>query len=123
MIKTKSIKDPVDPRDGKRILVMRLWPRAHSKEQLCLAEWRPNLGPSKHLLKDWYTRKISWDQYVERYLTEMQDQQGAISELAQTAKTDTITLLCIEHETNPHCHRHLLKTLIEQAISTTKAHT
>ena len=116
MIRTKSIRDPEKPSDGNRILVMRYWPRTHSKKQLCLSEWYPDLGPSKQLLKDWHTRRISWDQYTEQYLAEMQDQQGTILDLAQAAKTGTITLLCIEPETNPHCHRHLLKSLIEKAL-------
>lgn len=116
MVKTKSIRDPVEPSDGKRILIMRLWPRNYSHEQLCLAEWRPDLAPSNKLRQDWYAESITWDQYVTRYLNEMQTQQDAITELAQTATTETITLLCIENETNPHCHRHLLKRLMEQGI-------
>jgi uncharacterized protein YeaO (DUF488 family) len=118
MIKTKSIRDLAHPSDGKRILVMRLWPRNYSKEKLCLTEWRPELAPSNKLRQDWYAKMIQWGQYVDRYLKEMQGQQEAIAELAEMAKTETITLLCIEDEANPHCHRHLLKTLIEQAMQT-----
>ena len=116
MIKTKSISDQVDPADGKRILIMRLWPRNYSKEKLCLKEWRPDLAPSNKLRQDWYAKSITWNQYVTRYLQEMQNQENAIRQLAAMAKTETITLLCIENETNPHCHRHLLKRLMEQAI-------
>ena len=118
MIKTKSIRDSIDASDGKRILIMRLWPRNYSKEKLCLTEWRLNLAPSNKLRQDWYAKSITWDQYVTRYLQEMQNQEYAIRQLAAIAKTDTITLLCIENETNPHCHRHLLKHLIEQTMRT-----
>jgi len=119
MIKTKSIRDPADATDGRRILVMGLWPRGCSKEQLKLAApngWRRNLAPSRELRQDWYGKKIQWSQYVTRYVKEMESQRTAIAELAELAKTEPITLLCIEDEDSPHCHRHLLKNLIEQAM-------
>lgn len=116
MIKTKSIRDPVDASDAKRILVMRLWPRHYLKEKLCLTQWQPHLAPSKELLQDWHAGNIRWEQYATRYLNEMDNRREAIAELAKTAEAETITLLCIEDEDNPHCHRHLLKKLIEQAM-------
>ena len=119
MIKTKSIHDPADLSDGRRILVMRFWPRRYSKEQLKLAEfngWRQDLAPSKQLLRRWYNRTITWSQYITQYCQEMLGQQTVIAELANLAKTQTVTLLCVENENNPHCHRHLLKSLIEKAM-------
>jgi uncharacterized protein YeaO (DUF488 family) len=114
MVKTKSVYDPVDPSDGDRILVTRYWPRGISKERLCLTEWRRELAPNKLLLRDWKTRRISWDEYTIRYGREMVPHQQAISELAKRAKEHTITLLCFEREGNPHCRRHLLKKMIAQ---------
>ena len=49
-----------------------------------------------------------------RYHQEMLQQQEKIRELAKRASCKTITLLCFEREDNPHCHRHLLKKLIEK---------
>jgi len=95
---------------------MRLWPRRHSKENLCLTQRQPHLAPSKELLQDWHAGKVQWEQYSTRYLNEMDSQREAIAELAKIAGAEAITLLCIEDEYNPHCHRHLLKKLIEQAM-------
>jgi uncharacterized protein YeaO (DUF488 family) len=119
MIKTKSIRDPVEPSDGIRILVMRFWPRRHSQKNLGLWDrrgWQPNLAPSWELLNAWRRRRIKWDEYTARYLKEMRSQRLAISTLAKTAEARDVTVLCIEAEADRHCHRHLLKKLIEQAI-------
>ena len=114
MVKTKSVYDPVEESDGQRILVTRYWPRGLSKEQLSLTEHLRNVAPSVELLKDWKTGSISWAKYEKRYGQEMLQQQDKINELAKRTNDKTITLLCFEREDNPHCHRHLLKKLIEK---------
>ena len=88
--------------------------RGHSKSDLKLTEWLRELAPSRVLLQDWKAGKISWKQYENRYLKEMSDQEAKIKELTKRAGNNTITLLCLENEKNPCCHRHLLKKLIEQ---------
>jgi len=115
MVKTKSVRDPVEESDGERILVTRYWPRGLSRKSLGLAEYRKEVAPSIELLRDWKNQKISWDEYQERYHAEMSEHSQAIKELANKAKRGTITLLCYEREGDPHCHRHLLKKLIEEA--------
>ena len=119
MIKTKSVKDPIEKSDGKRILVMRRWARPHSKVGLQVegdGQWLRDLAPSQELLADWKKLCISWDEYVVRYIEEMKHQQAAIADLAKEAAQGTITLLCQEEESDPHCHRHLLKKMIEDAM-------
>jgi uncharacterized protein YeaO (DUF488 family) len=121
MVKTKSVKDTVEASDGKRILVMRRWPRPYSKVVLQVAgdgQWQRELAPSIELLKDWNEHRITWDEYVARYAGEMQTQHEAIARLAEEATRGTITLLCKEEEGDPHCHRHLLKKMIEDAMRT-----
>jgi uncharacterized protein YeaO (DUF488 family) len=115
MIRTKSVYDPPEQSDGDRILVTRYWPRGISRDRLTITDWRQNLAPSKELLQDWKKHKITWQEYTLRYHEEMRDQQAAIKELADRAKRGTITLLCFERENDPHCHRHLLKELVEKA--------
>jgi uncharacterized protein YeaO (DUF488 family) len=115
MVKTKCIRDPVEESDGERILVMRYWPHGYSKKSLSLTERLLELAPSAQLLNDWKEKRISWEEYEIRYLEEMsgQRQREKIRELGERAKHGTITLLCFEPEGDPHCHRHLLKGLIE----------
>jgi uncharacterized protein YeaO (DUF488 family) len=114
LVKTKSVYDPVEESDGQRILVARYWPRGLSKKRLSLTEHLKDVAPSVELLQDWKKGNISWDEYKERYHQEMLQQHERIRELAERAKGKTITLLCFECEDNPHCHRHLLKKLIEK---------
>jgi len=113
MVKTKSVYDRVEESDGERILVTQFWPRGISKARLSVAEWMRELAPSIELLGDWKAGRISWDEYTLRYHKEMLAHEAAIAALRQTAREGTITLLCFEPELDPHCHRHLLKELIE----------
>ncbi len=114
MVKTKSVYDPVEESDGQRILVSRYWPRGLSRERLSLTEHLKEVAPSVELLHDWKASNISWNEYKNRYYKEMAQQQETISKLAKKASDKTITLLCFEREENSHCHRHLLKKLIEK---------
>ena len=72
------------------------------------------MAPSIELLRDWKAGNISWAEYEKRYHQEMSQQQEKIKKLAKRATDKTITLLCFEREDDPHCHRHLLKSLIEE---------
>jgi len=120
MIKTKSIHDPVEESDGERILVSRYWPHDYSREQLQLTDWFWALGPDGDTLYSWKKGKISWNEYTQQYLEEMKSRTGLIARLAKRAQEGTITLLCYEEEDDPHCHRHLLKGLIEAVEMETK---
>ena len=113
MVKTKSVYDPVEKSDGQRLLVTRFWPRGLSKAKLALTAWLRSLAPSRELLKAWKTGEASWKGYQARYKKEMAEQQDEIQKLAIKAAQGTITLLCFEREGDPHCHRHLLKQMIE----------
>ena len=67
------------------------------------------------MLEDWKDR-VSWQVYKTRYKQEMSEHKDKIRELAKRAEDRTITLLCKEPESDLHCHRHLLKKLIERNI-------
>lgn len=112
MLHTKSIYENKTPEDGIRILVMRKWPRGVRKEKITY--WKKELGPSTQLLDDWNNHKISWEQYEKRFKNEMQnsEQQKAIKEITSLLKKQNVTLLCWE-KSDHHCHRRLLKELIE----------
>jgi len=117
MVKTKSVYDEAQESDGERILVTRYWPRGISKTWLRHKEWMRDVAPSKELLEDWKGGRISWDEYTVRYRREMLAHKTTIVGLAEKSGVSTITLLCFEREGDPHCHRHLLKDLIEQEMT------
>jgi len=104
---TKRIYEPVDPADGTRVLIMRLWPRGIRKDRVHL--WRKELGPVKELLRDFLDKTIDWPTYTRRYLAglERPEAQEAIAEVRALAREGPVTLLCgCADETR--CHRSLL---------------
>jgi uncharacterized protein YeaO (DUF488 family) len=117
-IKTKRWDDPREEDDGFRLLICRYRPRALPKKKENWTLWRPDLGPSKELHAAFYGKTgepISWDEYRRRYLDEMKAQEEEIAMLAElVAEGKTITLLCSSAcKDAAHCHRTLLKELIE----------
>lgn len=118
-IKTKRWCDPRKKSDGMRILVCRYRPRALPKKDETWDLWCKDLGPSKELHAAFYGKTgppIGWDEYRRRYLEEMKGQTENIAFLAEkVAEGRTITLLCSSACADPtHCHRSLLKDLIEE---------
>jgi uncharacterized protein YeaO (DUF488 family) len=113
-IKLKSLKQPASPDDGLRIMIAR-YPLRYQKVKDRDWEWWKDLAPSKQLHRDYIILKnISWEQYVPRYLSEIEANPKA-QELLRKLKAlvrdgKTVTLLChCSDET--HCHRKLVKQL------------
>lgn len=120
-IKTKRWCDPKEPADGYRLLICRYRPRALPKKDETWHGWCSELGPSRQLHADFYGKSgapLSWEEYRNRYLEEMKAQAELIDELAQLDREGgTITLLCSSACTNEaHCHRTLLRGLVEERI-------
>jgi uncharacterized protein YeaO (DUF488 family) len=121
-LKTRRWCDPAAPDDGLRVLVCRYRPRGLPKADETWDVWYPELGPSKELHAAFYgkdTAPITLDAYRERYLVEMRESKptSRIAELAERAKTETVTLLCSKTcIIPPACHRTLLRELIEAGI-------
>lgn len=123
-IKTKRWNDEREPDDGFRLLICRYRPRALRKADETWDEWWKDLGPSRELHADFYGKHgppIGLEEYRQRYLAEMERQTAKIEQLAERVSAgETITLLCSSACTNPaHCHRTLLKGLIETAMKRT----
>ena len=129
MIKTKSVHTAVEPGDGLRILAARGRGRGLPADRFHV--WMANLGPSEELRDAILAGKISWADYSRRYVKEMLEPGGVDARnqriknygqkftlrlLQHLAKEQNITLLCHCAEDEPHCHRHLLKALLEKKI-------
>ena len=107
-IVTKRIYDPVAGDDGERVLIMRLWPRGIRKERVSV--WLKELGPVPELLRAYLDERITWEQYVPRYLEGLArpEAQAAIAEVQRRGATGRVTLLCGCPD-EARCHRSLLK--------------
>lgn len=111
MVRIKNIYQVVEAEDGFRLLVMRKWPRGIPKE--AVDAWDKELGPSLPLLEAWRQQQIDWAGFSREYIQQMQGHQEKLRALAHRAQRETVTLLCSCRE-EEHCHRSLLKRLIEE---------
>jgi uncharacterized protein YeaO (DUF488 family) len=107
-IVTKRIYEPSAASDGYRVLIMRLWPRGIRKERV--DTWLKELGPVPTLLREFLDERITWDEYVPRYLAGLArpEAQAAIAEVRRHARDGRVTLLCGCAE-EARCHRSLLR--------------
>jgi uncharacterized protein YeaO (DUF488 family) len=114
MIRHASVYDSPNERpDGSlRVLVMRQWPRGIRKARTDL--WLKDAGPSRELLNAYNHDGLSWDEFAQRYRSEMAERPDVLERLrALEQEHGTLTLLC--HERIPphaHCHRELLADLL-----------
>jgi uncharacterized protein YeaO (DUF488 family) len=100
MIRIKRIYDRPDPSDGIRILVDRLWPRGMSRAAARIDEWRKDLAPT-NVLREWFHHDPpKWEEFRQRYRNELDaaGKTGELKELADRARTETVTLLYAAHD-------------------------
>ncbi len=114
MIRTARVYDPPTPRDGHRLLVMRLWPRGVRKN--AVDAWEKELAPSVELLRAFRRGDIAWGEFARRYRAEMRAQGELVDSVARLAKRRTVTLLC-GCEDESRCHRTLLRELVERRMA------
>jgi uncharacterized protein YeaO (DUF488 family) len=130
MIKTKSVHSKIElATDGLRILAARGRGRGLPKDRYHI--WMANLGPSEQLRDEILAGKISWPEYSARYRQELLEggtidlrneriknhgQKFTLRLLQHLAKSQTVTLLCHCAEDEQHCHRHLLKALLDRKV-------
>ena len=92
--------------------------------------WMANLGPSETLLRALQQGDVSWSEFGRRYRVELfttskvdqsnraiknHGQKFTLRLIRHLAKKGTVTLLCHCAEEQEHCHRHVLKRVIESA--------
>jgi uncharacterized protein YeaO (DUF488 family) len=117
MIKTdKTVYDKREGSDGKRILVMRIWPRGVSKNKVDV--WMKELGTEKDLIKKWKLGKISWANFASDYRRSLRGKEDILKKLAGESEKEDITLLCSDKDAS-HCHRTLLASEIEKYVKKT----
>jgi Protein of unknown function, DUF488 len=114
---------------GVRVLVMRIWPRGLSWEDIDL--WLPDAGPSLDLLRAYHAGEFDWDEFARRYRLEQRDNwrhagyykvgEGETGKrtsqlspsqhiLELLAEHGTLTVFC--EEKVGHCHRYELMDLV-----------
>ncbi len=110
MIRTARVYGPPSPSDGYRLLVMRLWPRGVRKD--AVDGWEKELGPSTELLQAYRDGRIAWAEFSRRYRAEVRKKPELLESVRKLSRRRAVTLLC-GCEDESHCHRGLLKKLLE----------
>jgi uncharacterized protein YeaO (DUF488 family) len=126
VIKTKSVRSAPNPADGLRLLVARFRGRGMPASRYDV--WMPSLGPSERLLRRYLAGRVSWAEYSRIYRAELfmdgpidarsatiknHGQKFTLRLIKQLARRGDVTLMCHCAEDERHCHRHLLRALIQ----------
>ncbi len=87
-------------KDGRRILVDRVWPRGVSKEELHLDGWYRDIAPSTQLRKWFGHDPERWAEFQKRYQAELRKagMRESLEELASMAKRGKVTLVYGAHD-------------------------
>ncbi len=93
VIKVKRVYDPVEPDDGKRFLVERLWPRGIKKEALAMDGWLKEVAPSDRLRRWFGHDPKKWEEFRRRYFAELEAHPEAWRPLLDAARAGNVTLL------------------------------
>lgn len=93
MIELKRVYEPWDQRDGKRILVDRLWPRGVTKEKAHLDVWLKAIAPSTELRKWFGHDPDKWEEFQQRYRAELAAHGTAVSTILDASNEGTVTLV------------------------------
>src|SRR5579884_11801 len=94
-IAVKRAYDAPSEKDGRRILVDRVWPRGVRKEELHLDGWYRELAPSTQLRKWFGHDPERWPEFQKRYASELRrgPAQERLDELAKLSKRGKVTLV------------------------------
>jgi uncharacterized protein YeaO (DUF488 family) len=111
MLLAKRVYDKPQGEDGKRVLVMRLWPRGIKKSAVDL--WLKDLGAEIANLRAFKAGRIGWPEMRRRYLAGLRREPAAsaLKRLRSMAKRGRVTVLCSCADAK-RCHRSLLRAVV-----------
>lgn len=104
-VQIKRIYEPVDKKDGARILVDRLWPRGMKKASAQLDEWMKDIAPSADLRKWFKHDPTKWEEFKAKYNFELKHNDAVKDLLDLIKKNKVVTLLYAAHDEQ---HNHAL---------------
>lgn len=121
VIAAKRIYDPPSASEGRRVLIMRLWPRGIRKSRVDV--WLKELGPVLPLLRAFRGGRVGWAGYKQRYLAglERPEAQAPLAEVRAASRKGTVTLFCGCPDEN-RCHRSLLRAYLAGSSRRARKH-
>lgn len=104
------------PERVKKYLIVRIPPKHFNFFQNSDIKHMPQLSPSQNLLYSYKNKNISFNQFKEKFVNEIenrQDMKQAIEKLVKDLKHgENICLICYEEDSN-ECHRKIIADYIK----------
>ena len=114
-ISLKRVYEKPSLKDGKRVLVERLWPRGLKKDEARIDEWLREVAPSTELRKWFGHDPAKWDEFKERYWNELDKKKDIISKLAKERLENKVTFVFAAKD-QQHNNAVALKEYIENQL-------
>lgn len=101
-----------EPPPGERFLVDRVWPRGVSKGAMADVTWLKDVAPGSDL-RTWFGHDPDrFEEFAERYRTELEENSEALEPLLKAAERGRVTLLYAAKDTE-HNHAIVLRDHLE----------
>ncbi|MEM7008680.1 MAG: DUF488 family protein [Thermodesulfobacteriota bacterium] len=97
-IKLKRVYDVPEESDGVRVLVERLWPRGLSKEKAKVDIWLKEAAPSTDLRKWFNHDKDKWEEFKQRYYSELDNNRLSLEPIFEISSDKNITFVFASKE-------------------------
>jgi uncharacterized protein YeaO (DUF488 family) len=110
-IVVKRIYEPVESKDGYRILVDRLWPRGIKKEKAEIDTWLKEVAPSTDLRKWFHAGEGTFAEFKKKYLAELKE-NPALKDLKTLIKEHKKVTLLYAAKDEEQNHAHILADLL-----------
>lgn len=105
------VYNPPVNKEGKWILVDRLWPRGVKKEEIAFDLWLKDIAPSPALRKWFNHEPDKWAVFAKRYVQELKEEQDLIEQVRDLAKQSSVTLFYAAKDTH-HNHALVLQKIL-----------
>ena len=115
IIQIKRVYEPIEPGDGFRVLVDRLWPRGVSKEEAKLDLWAKDIAPSTELRGAFHEGEDSWGEFERAYRKELGHNATLGGFVDSVKDKSTVTLLFASRELE-HNHAAVLASVLRSML-------
>jgi len=97
-VSLKRAYEAVEAKDGRRVLVDRLWPRGVSKARAALDQWMKEIAPTTKLRKWFGHDPDRWPEFCRRYGAELHRNSELLTHLRSFARSGPLTLVYSAHD-------------------------
>jgi uncharacterized protein YeaO (DUF488 family) len=116
MIQLKRVYEQASKRDGRRLLVERLWPRGLKKTNAHLDGWPKDIAPSPEL-RVWFGHDpAKWQTFCRRYFAELDAKPEVWQPIVDAVRSHRVTLVYSSHDVE-HNNAVALKQYLEHKAS------